>query len=274
MQQLQLADVSLAYELRGEGTPAVLLHGFTQRGDAWQTLLDHLGSGHRWITFDLRGHGRTQTAAGTPFSFDACIADVVALLDRLDAPRAHVVGYSMGGRLALHLAVTRPERVRSLTVISAHAGLNGDERAQRRDADEQLARRIERDGIAWFAPHWAALPMLASLRERNPAVAQALLESRLQSDAHGLAASLRGMGAGAMQPLWDALGSVRCPVLLMAGEDDPRYVAYAQRMQASLPDARLEVIPAAGHAAHLERPDAVAALIARFLAGVDGAPGS
>jgi 2-succinyl-6-hydroxy-2,4-cyclohexadiene-1-carboxylate synthase len=267
---LERSDASLAYEQTGEGPPVTLLHGFTQRGDAWRELVGLMPSTHRWITPDLRGHGATRTAGGAAHSMDACAADVVALWDSLGVERAHLAGYSMGGRLALHVAVHAPTRIRSVAVIGAHAGLEGAEREKRRSADEALAARIERDGSTWFARHWAGLPIFASLRQRREDLDAALAAMRSANDPHGIASSLRDMGAGVAPPLWARLGGVQAPVLILAGADDARYVAYGRRLCASLPRAQLEVVADAGHAAHLEQPAAVAEAFARFLATVDG----
>jgi len=269
MPRLQRPDASLAYETHGDGSPVLLLHGFTQRGESWDPVIQHVRAPHRWIVPDVRGHGRTSTMAGAAHDLDACTLDTTALLDELGVARAHLAGYSMGGRLALHVAVAHPERVRSLCLVSAHAGLVEGERSSRRAHDDALASQIESEGVQWFAAHWSALPMFDSLRRRRPLVAASLLQTREQGDAHGLAESLREMGAGAMHPLWDALPHVTAPVLVIAGEEDERFVAFGRRLQASLPHARLQLIASAGHAAHLEQPHAVAAVMERFLAEVE-----
>ncbi|HKR98267.1 MAG TPA: 2-succinyl-6-hydroxy-2,4-cyclohexadiene-1-carboxylate synthase [Candidatus Dormibacteraeota bacterium] len=275
MATLRHGDVTLAYEERGDGTPVLLLHGFTQRGGAWRPVLEQCNSTHRWITPDLRGHGATSVREGAPFSMEACSEDLVALLEELDVPAVHLAGYSMGGRLALTLAGTRPELLRSLIVISAHAGIEDDAaRAARRERDEVLARDIDERGIEWFARHWSGLPMFASLRLRNPHVAGQLHATRLEASPLGLAAALRGMGAGAMRPVWHELAQIRCPALVLAGAEDAVYVAHARRLQAQLGNAELHMVPASGHALHLERPDVAAAIIDEFLDGVDGERGS
>jgi 2-succinyl-6-hydroxy-2,4-cyclohexadiene-1-carboxylate synthase len=269
MPVLQLPGVALAYSVEGEGSPVTLLHGFTQRGDAWSELRQRIGVGHRWITVDLRGHGDTRAGANAPASMDACAEDAVALWDALDVRRSHLVGYSMGGRLALHVAAKRPERLRSLTVMSAHAGLGDTERAMRRAVDQDLAQDIETRGMEWFAGYWSSLPLFATLRTRRRDVAEQLHRMRVANDPASLVASLRGMGAGVMQPLWTELGRVACPSLVIAGADDARYVEFAERLGVMLPGARVAVVSGSGHAVHLEQPAIVAALIKEFLTGVD-----
>jgi len=271
MAAVNLPDVSLAYGVRGLGSDVTLLHGFAQSRESWRELADSIETRHRCLTPDLRGHGATRADAGAPHTVAACANDVVAMWDRLGTERSHLVGYSMGGRLALHMATEYSGRLLSLTVISAHAGLEDEERARRQTEDEDLARRIESLGIEWFAAHWGALPLFASLAQRRPDLAAALSERRLANDPAGLAASLRGMGAGAMLPFWDALPRVACPTLLIAGADDARYVAFAEQLGAALPDARVEIVRNAGHAVQVEQPAVVARLLADFHRDVDGA---
>jgi 2-succinyl-6-hydroxy-2,4-cyclohexadiene-1-carboxylate synthase len=232
------------------------LHGFSQHGDSWDELVSLAGDNRRWLTPDLRA----TTLAGAR-------AEVLALWAREGVERSHLMGYSQGGRVALFCAAAHPGRVRTLTAIGAHAGLEGAQRSVRMAEDEALARRIEREGVDWFAEHWAALPLFAGLSRRGPAVLARLDAGRRRNDARHLAATLRGMGAGATQPFWDRLGAITAPALLVAGAEDPRYVDFAERLLAAIPDARLAVVPRAGHAVHIERPDAFAALLADHLAG-------
>ena len=175
---------------------------------------------------------------------------------------ADYVGYSMGGRLALHVAVHHPEAVRRLVLIGATPGIeDGVERAQRRASDEELAQAIERDGVDAFLARWLANPLFATLPPEAAA-----LDSRRGNTVAGLAASLRLMGTGAQDPLWDHLPDLRCDALLLAGEADEKFTAIAHRMAAQWGGrAKVEIVEGAGHAVHLERPDDVAARIATFL---------
>ena len=138
------SDVRLNYEVMGEGSPVTLLHGFTQSGRSWHEIVSKMPEGWQWILPDLRGHGATQTKPGAPHTMEACAADLEMLWDHLGIARTHLVGYSMGGRLALHVAASRPRRVLSLLTIGAHAGLEEDAREGRRRGDEALAERIEK----------------------------------------------------------------------------------------------------------------------------------
>jgi 2-succinyl-6-hydroxy-2,4-cyclohexadiene-1-carboxylate synthase len=238
----------------------VLLHGFTQTGGSWAPTVAALGERYRALAPDLRGHGAAGGAR--PVGFAEIAADVLALADG-EARRFTLAGYSMGGRIALDLALrdggAAQARIERLVLIGASPGLaDPAERAARRAADEALAAALERDGIEPFARRWAAQPLFAS---QAPAVAAAAHAERLRNTAAGLAASLRGVGTGTMEPLWERLGELRIPVALIVGEQDAKFRATAERMAAAIPHAELHVVAGAGHAVQLERPEAVAALL-------------
>jgi len=239
-----------------------LLHGFTLTGASWDELVAKMPAGWKWIAPDLRGHGAAPTS---PATMDDCAADLVALWDQLGIERSHVVGYSMGGRLALHVAVRLPERTRSLLTIGAHAGLDDEARAARRQADEALAERIERDGVESFVRHWESLPMFAGIKRRGPDFAAWLHRLRMGNTAGGLAASLRGMGAGAMEPLWDQLESLDLPCTFVAGEDDAPFMHAAVRLMETVDRSRFRGVPDCGHSVHFEQPDATASMLADHL---------
>jgi 2-succinyl-6-hydroxy-2,4-cyclohexadiene-1-carboxylate synthase len=263
---LERGDVRLSYFVAGDGPPVTLLHGFTQSGRSWREVISHMPEGWKWIVPDLRGHGETVTKPGAPCSMDACTDDLVALWEELDVGRTHLVGYSMGGRLALHLAARRPERLLSLLTVGAHAGLDEAARAGRREGDEALAVRIETEGIESFVDYWGSLPLFAGLQRRGEGYVAQVRAERLQNHVAGLACSLRGMGAGVMQPLWDQLGRVNVPCTFVAGQLDHGYVTSARRLAAGVAHGQVEVVPRAGHAVHQERPDAFARVLANHLA--------
>jgi 2-succinyl-6-hydroxy-2,4-cyclohexadiene-1-carboxylate synthase len=228
----------------------VLLHGFTQTRQSWRRTVLALGAGrYRALVPDLPGHG--QAAQRTP-SFDA----VTAYIRALAPERFTLAGYSMGGRIALHAALQLQPQLDRLILVGASPGLvDPAEREARRAADEALADRIEAIGVEAFAREWGAQPLFAGQPERVAAAAHA---DRLRNRAAGLAAALRGLGTGVMEPLWERLGELTLPVTLVTGERDAKFRAIAERMAERLPAARLVVVPGAGHAAHLEQPEAVA----------------
>src|SRR6266581_3242981 len=264
------ADVRLNYYESGEGTPVTLLHGFTQSGRSWQETISKLAAGWRWVVPDLRGHGETKTKPGAACTMDACTSDLVLLWDHLGIDRTHLVGYSMGGRLALHVAVHQPKRILSLLTIGAHGGLEAEAREGRRLGDEGLAQRIESEGLEAFVSYWTALPMFEGLERRGPSFTAQARAERMGNTVAGLAASLRGMGAGVMEPLWNDLPRVGVPSTFVAGQLDHGYVASARRLAAAVPNGRVEIVLRAGHAVHQERPDAFARVLSGHLAAAAG----
>ena len=233
--------------------PLVLLHGFTQTRQSWRRTVAALDGRYRAVVPDLPGHG--QMSERRPASLAATLAYLRALVDE-----PHLLaGYSMGGRIALHAALARPERVRRLVLLGASPGLaDPAAREERRRADDALADRIEAIGVEAFAEEWGRLPLWEGQPDRVRAAANA---DRLRNTPAGLADALRGLGTGALEPLWDRLGELPMPVVLIAGERDAKFRAIAEQMAERIPDARVEVVTGAGHAAHLERPDLVAAAI-------------
>src|SRR5690242_4307915 len=263
---LDVGDATLSYFVAGDGLPVTLLHGFTQSGRSWRELIAHMPQGYSWIVPDLRGHGETRLAPGAACSMDACTDDLVALWDELGVERSHLVGYSMGGRLALRVAARNPERLLSVVTIGAHAGLEPEAREGRRLGDEALAERIEKDGVPAFVDYWGSLPLFAGIQRRGPAYAAQVRADRLLNHASGLACSLRGMGAGVMTPLWDDLARLDLPCTFVAGQLDHGYVASARRLAAAVPNGRVEIVPRCGHSVHQERPEAFARVLAAHLA--------
>ncbi|HEV7216068.1 MAG TPA: 2-succinyl-6-hydroxy-2,4-cyclohexadiene-1-carboxylate synthase, partial [Chloroflexota bacterium] len=248
--------IAINVEHWGAGVPLVALHGFTGSAATWRRCLGDAGTATAPYAVDLVGHGRTDSPADLEhYSMPAVVADLVALLDRLTLPRVALLGYSMGGRVALQFAVAHPERVVGLLLESASPGIaDPGERAARRCSDEALADRILRDGVPAFVAEWEALPLFRSQARLPPAVREAQRAQRFENNPLGLANSLRGMGAGVQDPVWDALPRLTMPVLLLTGAEDDKYVALARAMADRLPAAELIVAPAAGHTIHLEHP--------------------
>jgi 2-succinyl-6-hydroxy-2,4-cyclohexadiene-1-carboxylate synthase len=234
----------------------VLLHGFTQTGRSWQPIAHALAGRYRAVAPDLPGHG--DFAERRPASFAACDAYLRALADGRGFTLA---GYSLGGRVALHAALSLGPLVERLVLIGASPGIAGPaERAARAADDAALADRIEAIGIEAFVREWGAQPLFAGMPR---GVAELADEDRLRNTASGLAAALRGLGTGVMPPLWERLGELTIPVDLVVGERDEKFRAIAERMEGALAAARLHVVDGAGHAVQLEAPDAVVELLMR-----------
>jgi len=260
----------------GSGAPVLFLHGFTGCGETMAAPAAALPEGRRALRVDLLGHGRSDAPPEpADYGMEATVRDLVALLAARGISRCDVVGYSMGARIALGMAVLAPEVVGSVVGVGARAGLaDASARRARVEADETLADRIVSRGIAWFVDHWMALPIFASQRRLGAAALGEMRRQRMRNRPEGLAASLRGIGAGAQPPLFDALARVEIPVLLVTGSEDERFTRTARELCAILPNARCEVLPDAGHAAHLENPEAFARVVGAFLSGPGVGSGS
>ncbi|HWF36851.1 MAG TPA: 2-succinyl-6-hydroxy-2,4-cyclohexadiene-1-carboxylate synthase, partial [Solirubrobacteraceae bacterium] len=240
---------------RAMAPTVLMLHGFTNTGASWAPVIAALGERYRALAPDLRGHGTASQAR--PVTLEAVIGDLTSLAP---ARGVTLVGYSQGGRIALHAALALSERVERLVLIGASPGIaDPAERAARRAADEALAGEIEGESIEAFATRWAATPVLAGQPDEVRAAAHA---DRLRSTPAGLAAALRGLGTGALPSLWGRLDELTMPVILIAGERDEKFGAIGEQMAAKIPRAELVVVPGVGHAVHLEAPERVAEEIA------------
>lgn len=228
-----------------------LVHGFTQTAASWATVRAGLEArGHQILTPELAGHGAAGALRADLPTDAARLADATESAPLAGAPVW--LGYSMGGRICLHLAIERPVAVRGLVLVSTTAGIDDEVgRADRRRADGDLARSIEADGVAAFVERWLAGPLWATLDREAAGI-----DARLANTAAGLAASLRLAGTGTQAPLWDRLGEVAVPVLIVTGTRDPKFSALGARLEASFtsaPVTRVQV-DGAGHAVPWERP--------------------
>jgi 2-succinyl-6-hydroxy-2,4-cyclohexadiene-1-carboxylate synthase len=232
----------------------VLLHGFTHTGRSWDPVIRALGERYRAIAPEIRGHG--SAAARRPVTLEAVIDDIGELTNE----RFTLAGYSMGGRIALHVALALPARVERLVLIGASPGIaDAGEREARRVADERLADELERITIEQFATEWASTT--AVLAGQPAEVAAAAREDRLRNAPAALARALRGLGTGALPSLWERLGELTMPVALVVGERDEKFRAVAQEMAGLLARPSVVIVPGAGHAVHLEAPQRVASAI-------------
>jgi 2-succinyl-6-hydroxy-2,4-cyclohexadiene-1-carboxylate synthase len=232
----------------------ILVHGFTQTAASWDAIEYRLTAlGHDVVALDAPGHGAHADARLGLWEG----ADLLAG----EGGRGTWVGYSMGGRLALHVALAHPDSVERLVLIGATAGIDSAaERIERQASDELLAEELERDGLDAFLSRWLSQPLFSTLPEDS-----AGLDARRRNSVPGLAAALRLLGTGAQDPLWDRLGEIRCPVMLVAGSLDEKFTALAQRMQVCFPDAHVASMNGCGHACHLEAPDAFVGTLDNFV---------
>ncbi len=229
------------------------VHGFTQSRGSWDQILGELPDDFQYVTIDAPGHGESSLVEG---DLEQAATEIVET-----AGSAIYCGYSMGARMCLHAALTFPEMVKGLVLISGTAGIeNISERRLRLESDRQLAQRILDIGVDQFIDEWLAQPMFASLPfdEEDRALRKA-------NTASGLAANLLSTGTGSQLPLWDLLPGLHMPVLIIAGAKDPKFTAFAERLGQCIASSQLEIVTGAGHAVHHEQSIVVARLIKHWL---------
>lgn len=258
----------------GEGNPIVALHGFTGNGSTMQPLVEAVRRGRPALLVDCIGHGASDAPTYLePYSMNSVVDQMLSVIGQQPPGSVHLVGYSMGGRIALSMAARAPWYFASLTILSATPGLlDATERAARYDADQALADRIDSLGVEAFCDWWLQrplfAPMIAGLDDEQLAATRA---QRSSSTTVGLANSLRGTGTGSMPPVWPRLGSLRSPLLTVAGALDATYIDIAERTAEAAPFGQSALVPAAGHALHIENPDVVSRVVGDFLEGCETA---
>jgi 2-succinyl-6-hydroxy-2,4-cyclohexadiene-1-carboxylate synthase len=240
--------VRLTGIIRAVAPSVTFVPGFMQRGEAWQPVAAGLGTSYRSTCIDF-----------STWTFEERVEEIVAATGPGDA----LVGYSMGGRLALHAALREPDRLGALVLVGVSAGIEDrGEREDRRRSDESLAEWMEPRSIEEVVQRWEGLPVFET---QSPELRERQRPGRLSHEPRLLARLLRSAGQGALEPVWELLKELRCPVLLTAGEQDRRYASAARRMAAELPDARMRLVPDAGHAPQLEAPAEFTRLLREFL---------
>jgi 2-succinyl-6-hydroxy-2,4-cyclohexadiene-1-carboxylate synthase len=257
----------LSYILSGDRhRPAILfVHGFMGSGADWADITSALDEHFCCIAPDLPGHGRSVGLTPQVYTLEGASKMLRDLLDGLEISRATLAGYSMGGRLALYLALRYPGKCSGLFLESTSPGIeDAAERKARRHADEEEAKSLESGDFEEFLEDWYQQPLFASLA-RHEGLAQEIIEVRLRNDPRELARSLRGFGTGMQPSLWGDLPGLTVPALAIAGEFDEKFVRVSRRMAAWSPNVRAAVVRGAGHSVHIEAPGAYLALLKRFL---------
>jgi 2-succinyl-6-hydroxy-2,4-cyclohexadiene-1-carboxylate synthase len=234
--------------IRAVPPTVIFVPGFMQRGEAWEPVAAGVATRYRSTCLDP-----------ATWTFEERVEEILATVETGDA----LVGYSMGGRLALHAALRDPGRLAALALVGVSAGIEDrGEREDRRRSDESLAEWMERRSIEEVVERWERNPLFES---QPPELRASQRPGRLSHDPRLLAQLLRSAGQGALEPVWSKLHTLRCPVLLTAGEHDRRYGTAARKMAERIPDARVKLIPNAGHAPQLEQPQAASELLLEFL---------
>lgn len=260
------AEVAVGLEIAGtEGKPVLLLiHGFAGSSRTWDRIRPFLEPHFQIVLLDLPGHGTAVVQRISLVQLVEAIAEI--LTQGIPEPRL-VGGYSMGGRIALQVALQWPESVDKLALIGASPGIEAaDERAARRERDRELAARIRKHGVSWFEEYWSNLPLFATQEQLASDLQERLKQERLNNDAEGLALALENWGTGEQEWLLPRLSGLTCPTLLISGARDDKFCALSRRMSDAIPSSQRVEIPHSGHATQIEQPEATAqALISFFL---------
>ncbi|MFL6561127.1 MAG: 2-succinyl-6-hydroxy-2,4-cyclohexadiene-1-carboxylate synthase, partial [Bacillus sp. (in: firmicutes)] len=224
-------------EVYGDGhVPLILLHGFTGDSSTWNPFYDSWGKHSKVIVPDIIGHGKTDSPSGlNRYQIETVAADLKGILDTMDVKQIDLLGYSMGGRLALTFALLFPDRVRKLILESTSPGLASErERELRRMKDAELANFISEQGMSSFVEYWEGIPLFSTMKRLPTAMQQKIREQRLNNSPAGLACSLLGMGTGSQPSWWDKLHELSCEVLLVTGAEDKKFCDIAEKMKNKL----------------------------------------
>jgi len=270
--EIEIDGQRLHVDIAGQGPALMLLHGFTGSSETLSETAEALHKDFCVLRVDLPGHGKSDSPTNPrAYSMERCAQLLRGLLDELRIERTNLFGYSMGGRAALSFTALHPERVCAVATLGASAGIeNEEDRAARREDDDKLAQRILDDGLKAFVDNWMRHPIFALQKNLGEEYLEGARNQRLQNNPEGLAHSLRGMGSGVQQPVHDLLARLKLPILLLAGVRDEKFCGIAVELADRLRNARVELIPGAGHAAHVECSEATHAAIREFFRKVTG----
>ena len=258
---------TLQYREEGSGRPLLFLHGFLGAGSDWSGVIERLRSSYRCIAVDLPGHGGSINLPNpSDYGMSGTVTLLNDLLTRLELTDCLLVGYSMGGRVGMHLLSQGTPAVAGAVFEGASPGIeNQDKRRMRLESDERWAEKLDRGDLDLFLDTWYAQDLFASLRA-DPERLRSVKERRLRNDPDELARSLRGLGVGIQAPLWDDLPAWDRPTLAVAGALDTRYAGVGTRMAGVSDAIEVVIIPASGHNIHLEQPDVFATVLDGFAA--------
>jgi 2-succinyl-6-hydroxy-2,4-cyclohexadiene-1-carboxylate synthase len=255
------------WQWAGPSPPIVFLHGFGGSGLDVEALIHVMAPKRAVIAPDLWGHGEGASSHVPAITMTECAHQLRAVLDILKVRDAVLVGYSMGARLALHLALQAPVRWNAMVLIGGHAGIRDPtERKARHQWDQAMAATARHLGQPAFANHWEQIPIIASQQHTPEPWRTRLYERRRRADVNALARALESLGAGTMASLWEQLSTLNMPALVVAGQQDPKYVKLGQDLVKALPNATASWIPNCGHAPHLEAAPQFSEVLSHFLA--------
>ncbi|WP_210364810.1 2-succinyl-6-hydroxy-2,4-cyclohexadiene-1-carboxylate synthase [Bacillus sp. REN3] len=259
--------LSYHVEMCGEGFSLMALHGYTGAASTWKPFCPVWGTHASVIIPDFPGHGQTDSPADEArYEIEKIANDLRTLLDELEIEKTDLLGYSMGGRVAITFASLYPQRVRKLVLESTTPGIEDAlARELRRQNDSKLAARIEAEGVEKFVDYWESIPLFQSQLNLPDHVREQIRNQRMLNNPQGLANSLRGMGTGRQPSWWDKLGSFPFETLLITGTLDEKFEKIAEKMASRLPKAKHVSIEGSGHAIHVEHAEKFGTIVSEFL---------
>lgn len=265
--EIKLRELSYDYTLlTGESTTTwLMLHGFTGTKGTFNQVASYLKK-DTILTLDLLGHGKTVSSAPLErYAIEEQCSDLVELLDQLAIQKVSLLGYSMGGRLALAFTLRYPERVERLVLESSSPGLKtAEEQENRKLHDQKLADKLVENGLPSFVNDWENLALFSSQKRLPAFVQENIRQERLSQSVEGLAKSLLGMGTGSQPSYWNRLASINCPIFLLVGSFDTKFCQIANLMNLHLKNGEIIQFPETGHAIHLETPLAFAKMLKKL----------
>jgi 2-succinyl-6-hydroxy-2,4-cyclohexadiene-1-carboxylate synthase len=268
---LTLGNYQFHYKIQGSrDRPVILfLHGFLGDCHEFDAVISHFSDRFCCLSFDLPGHGLTEVSGGDrDYTMPNTAQAIILLLQELQISRCRLVGYSMGGRLALYLALHFPHYFTQLVLESASPGLKTPEaQAQRAESDRRLAAELETTDLSTFLTRWYNQPLFASFR-LHPEFEQ-ICERRSHHHPAAIAQSLRHLSTGCQPSLWSHLSQNQLPLLLLVGEQDPKFTTINAEMATTCPTAQLRIIPGCGHNIHIENPQKFAQALGQFFSDRD-----
>ncbi|WP_449622649.1 2-succinyl-6-hydroxy-2,4-cyclohexadiene-1-carboxylate synthase [Robertmurraya sp. Marseille-Q9965] len=254
-------------ETFGDGFPVILLHGFTGDVSTWRPFFETWGEHSKVIAVDLIGHGKTEAPEDVErYKMLSVVDDLFLLMEKLKIAKADIVGYSMGGRLALSFAAKYPTKVRKLVLESSSPGLDSDdERKKRIEQDTKLATFIEENGMEAFVDYWENIPLFESQKQLPKEFQRSIREQRLTNSIIGLSNSLIGMGTGVQPSWWKELWDLKVDTLLLTGSLDQKFCQIAERMKERLDNSQWITVHECGHAIHVENSEKFGTIVSRYL---------
>lgn len=270
--KIQTDGISLYIEvdetlLNKELLPILFLHGFTGSSREWKFILKRIGNAFLPFAVDIIGHGKSDSPENeTSYTAESISRQIDAVITKLGFPKVIICGYSMGGRAALSYYSNYPDKVMGLILESATPGIEEEQlRKKRIESDELLIQRIKRDGVEQFCRYWLNLPLFESLKSLPQEELNNLLDVKSANSPVGLSNSLKGFGTGTMPALWNKLGMINFPVLLISGEYDDKFTGISEKVKLMIARSIHKIIKDCGHNTHLEKPEEFINLVNKYL---------